>query len=702
MWLSKQFVPQGSDVKAYVALDVAEEEDDATEDDHFEFRREIENLVRARNNIASALFQRNIDDETSYKDSIMQYPLTVGLIKGLEGAQRPKFNVAYAEGQWLRIVLARTRPWLPLADYTLFGEVILYDEGSQRHRMRLIVPKAYYNAIRSFGLIEGNWDVFQFESEYPAEHGVISVVAWVDLDRVLFHQPEIQPVFFNEGSACIFAASRLTEFAGSVHKNLSKQLRLLDRDRRRHGTDRLADFIRSSELYDETFGPEKKLVRQLHHQLWTRNEIDGDGCGVFCCLTGDVIPNLLFTNGGAFEARPRLQRGRQSCGRWVSGKYLHNDRIWTPVLLEDTVDIIVNAAPINKFQRRTVLRRSKEAGGASVEVAVGQGLVARDHVFAPDTTKTNATAASRCRHCHQPQRRCEAESKGSILVDVRFKAECMDLLFEAHWGGPRHGWQPPSLHVRGRPEICIDSHEPHCMLPLAPRDDLLDSAQTHTSHSKSRRKHDEAAAEPNEESGRRAKNRWSPCVRCLTPAQRVLLDADVSLRDSVVSGKSRNGEELKMPTSGTVHKYCPHDGTYEVVKDNAAAEHHVGSTETTASSQSNVTHVDPGVSFDLRAYNCFPLTVVRYLSGVRLSVFHPGWHRWEDATVDRWLGPDHGNRHFLRFDAEPTFSVQVDLHDCNHAPLLLNASHFEVGRLGFLGWTERHLSKNFTMGGFCG
>ena len=89
------------------------------------------------------------------------------------------------------------------------------------------------------------------------------------------------------------------------------------------------------------------------------------------------------------------------------------------------------------------------------------------------------------------------------------------------------------------------------------------------------------------------------------------------------------------------------------------------------------------------------------MGDVRLSVLHPQTHAWCDATVERWLGPEHGNRHFLRFDQDALASTQMDLHDCNHTPLLLPSDVFDVALTGFLGWMVHHLSYNFSLGTRC-
>lgn len=86
------------------------------------------------------------------------------------------------------------------------------------------------------------------------------------------------------------------------------------------------------------------------------------------------------------------------------------------------------------------------------------------------------------------------------------------------------------------------------------------------------------------------------------------------------------------------------------------------------------------------------------MADVRLSVLHPQTHAWCDATVERWLGLGHGNRHFLRFDQDALASTQMDLNDCNHAPLLLPKDIFDVALTGFLGWMVHHLSCNFSLG----
>ena len=56
------------------------------------------------------------------------------------------------------------------------------------------------------------------------------------------------------------------------------------------------------------------------------------------------------------------------------------------------------------------------------------------------------------------------------------------------------------------------------------------------------------------------------------------------------------------------------------------------------------------------------------------------------CLVSQHLGAAFGNCHFVRFDQKPTRSTQIDLHDCNHGPLLLPEETFDFACSSYLGW----------------
>ena len=709
MWLSKQFSPRGADVGDH-RFDVEDDaDDDGNSGSKFDFGNEIEALVRVRNSIASAVFQREITDKSGYDDSIMQYPLTVALIKGIEGTKKPVFDAAYAAGQRLRLVFRQALPWLAGVFTTVFGCVKEFDEDSRMHRMVLSVPTSQYNAVCQYGITEGNWDVLKIDPTEVAtkpssssKNSFVCVPAWVKLSRVYHCQPEMEPVAFNGGTMTVFASSRLAEYSSAVVHSVRQSLRSMARDwwrRRGHGDslasgsgsrslNQLVEFKQSRAAYAAALHPDIVRVRRLHSRLLAAGKLHaGCGPGMFCALHGEQIGELLFTNGAPFDPTRKLQHGVQACGRWLNGSFHADDREWLPLLQDGSVDIVVAAAPENSFERTVVLKQHAEAGAAgSPETVVGQALTARDHNFEPVTvarTKASTTTTARrngkthhaggqghagqatagvnaglvvCLHCRQPRAQCQRDTRGTILVDVRFKRECVDLLFECRWGGPRRGWVPPRMHVRGRTNLELYIHAPDSVLPLAPVDTALlppreAARQSSTTTTRRRTSTTRQRHRRQPPGGPNNTGRWTKCTRCLVPTQRVVANMRPSLWMAVHAANDDDGDghgdgtsdnddddsgrsDLQWPASATVLAFDEHDGTYVAAVDNVLPEEEtssrgaggggggggartgvsrggssgVGGASATATHR-HLVRLEPTVSYDLQPHQCPPTTL---------------------------------------------------------------------------------------------
>eukprot|EP00750_Incisomonas_marina_P010346 INCI16264.9.p1 GENE.INCI16264.9~~INCI16264.9.p1 ORF type:complete len:2785 (+),score=378.33 INCI16264.9:263-8617(+) len=746
MWLSKQFSPRGAETHS-TRHRFDEDSDDDAEGAHcekFDFRKEIENLVRVRNNIASAVFQRHISDASSYDDFVMQYPLAVAHIKGLEKQPVPVDSAVYAVGQPLRLVFGRALPWLSDVSTTAFCRVEAFDAESRMHRVVLAAPggEKDLRALAAFSSVEGNWHVARLvdgsspmdsrrtqHTNDPAKavalETSLSLVPngtlrmWVRISRMQHHQVEIVPVQFNDGTHRVFSTSRLFEFTSSLRKHLLSHIDEMERNRLRGDDCQLVAYKESWSLLEDAMAADAIEVRRLHHRLLASKQLAipvASSSGVYCALHGEQISKMLFQNNAPFPTRRTLNYGVQVCGRWRNGHFFSQEREWLPLLQPGSVDIVVTAAPVNAFERSVALKRVKDAGSnGPPETVVGQASTARDHNF-----ESTGAASQRliCIHCHQSRKNCETEVRGTVLVDVLFKPECMDLLFECHWSGTSGGWRPPRMHVRGRPNLYVASHAPESMLPLASAK-VTDVPQNDNGESQHRERHSRAVQSCSG-SNVNSTGRWTHCVRCLVPGQRVVANWRPSLwgaildPDSVGLAKLLLGNKsIERPVTATIVNFDSRDGTYVAAVDNIIADStpniherrlHAstgpGGTATASRQKSDrcLITISPTLSFDLQDHANVPATIYRYMGDVRLSVLHPQTHAWCDATVERWLGPEHGNRHFLRFDQDALASTQMDLHDCNHTPLLLPSDVFDVALTGFLGWMVHHLSYNFSLG----
>lgn len=692
MWLSKQFSPRGAETHSTRSHRFDEDSDDDADEvgrEKFDFRKEIEDLVRIRNNIASAVFQRRISDDASYDDFVMQYPLAVAHIKGLDSQPVPLESAAYAVGQPLRLVFGRALPWLSDVYTTAFCRVEAFDAGSQMHRVVLATPGGPKDlqALAAFSSVEGNWDVARLVSgeeacsslddSRNAEHTIDPALAaalekslslaaaggvpvgvggtpgilrmWVRLSRMHHHQAEIVPVQFNEGEHAAFSTSRLFELTSSLGTHLSSQLDEMERSRLRADACRLVEYRQSWTLFERSsMAADVRDVRWLHHRLLVNSQLAiraaSAAGGVYCALHGEQIGKLLFQNNAPFPTRRTLIFGVQRCGRWRNGQFCAQEREWLPLLQPGSVDIVVAAAPVNAFERGVALKQVKDAGGnGPPETVVGQASTARDHNF--ESTATTAASQQQqriCIHCHQSRTKCENEVRGTVLVDVLFKPECMDLLFECHWSGPAGGWRPPRMHVRGRPGLHVSTHAPESMLPLAPArvtdlpppNDLCDTeGRKRASSSRA----STTAQTSNDSSSVNSTGRWTQCVRCLVPGQRVVANWRPSpwgaLLDPQTPGLSellRGSSEMKRPVTATVVDFDSEDGSYVAAVDNIFVDSTPPSTrgrvsssphasnkpregaKSTGQTKNNGHHlvrIAPTLSFDLQAHAYMPATM---------------------------------------------------------------------------------------------